>query len=518
MHTNPSINVASSIGSLVSSSSPTEIYDVVVVGAGPVGLATAIGLRQRGIENILVIDQTRAFRQVGQVVDLLPNGLKALKYIDFTAYNQVKKKGMKISNPTQSNDQETAGKTQEPQPPKTSPEWAYKNLKGQKLLSFPLKYDDWLNLYGEGRVSIGWYDLQTTLRHLLPDDRVKANHRCINVVNEPDTGCVRVDCVSDLGAENNPYAHWTNGQQDVQSQDSETISQQWGNKSIRARLVVAADGINSMVRRVLYTDTSYHAFARPEYSGFAAVGCLRITKVPNELLTELQEKFFENSPIVTILNDELFSQPVCREDPNMMLIQRLDGSLGYLMHLALPLEELKEPGNELINLALQQLEKAGFPNVFKQLVSLSPPANLLHRPYYIHRATLSDSLPFPSTAHLNAEPDSGNNQLAWSAGRIVLVGDAAHGMPPFMAQGANQGFEDALAVVTLIANIQDKQDWDDTQVIATIFEKYERLRRPFMVCIQKATLKRINLVKQEREEYEQQVYHRDFDQVLEALR
>jgi 2-polyprenyl-6-methoxyphenol hydroxylase-like FAD-dependent oxidoreductase len=55
-----------------------------------------------------------------------------------------------------------------------------------------------------------------------------------------------------------------------------------------------------------------------------------------------------------------------------------------------------------------------------------------------------------------------------------------------MAQGANQGFEDALAVVTLIANIQDKQDWDDTQVLATIFEKYERLRRPFMACIQKA--------------------------------
>jgi hypothetical protein len=62
-------------------------------------------------------------------------------------------------------------------------------------------------------------------------------------------------------------------------------------------------------------------------------------------LTELQEKFFDNSPVVTILNDELFSQPVCRQDPNMMLIQKPGGSLGYLMHLALPLEELKEPGN-----------------------------------------------------------------------------------------------------------------------------------------------------------------------------
>lgn len=40
-------------------------------------LATALGLRKRGIENVLVVDQTRAFRQVGQTIDLLPNGLKA---------------------------------------------------------------------------------------------------------------------------------------------------------------------------------------------------------------------------------------------------------------------------------------------------------------------------------------------------------------------------------------------------------------------------------------------------------
>ncbi|GAB4528885.1 MAG: hypothetical protein Tsb0014_10530 [Pleurocapsa sp.] len=45
-----------------------KIYDVLIVGAGPVGLATAIALRQRGVDNILVIDRTRSFRRVGQVV------------------------------------------------------------------------------------------------------------------------------------------------------------------------------------------------------------------------------------------------------------------------------------------------------------------------------------------------------------------------------------------------------------------------------------------------------------------
>ena len=518
MPTNPSTNVDTSTSSLLSSS-PMEIYDVVVVGAGPVGLATAIGLRERGIENILVIDQTRAFRQVGQVIDLLPNGLKALKYIDSTAYEEVKTKGRAFSSPPQSNNQKTSETSQEQKPPKTSPEWAQKNLKGQKIRSFSLDYDDWFKNYGEGRVSISWYELQTTLRHLLPEDRVKANHRCINVVNESETGCIRVDCVSDLGAEANPYAHWTDRQkEDMPSQNSEMISQQLAKKSLRARLVVAADGINSMVRRVLYTDTPYQAFARPEYSGFAAIGCRGMSEIPNELLIELKEKFFEDSPVATIFNDEISRDSACREDPNMMVFHRPGGPLGYIIHLALPLEALKEKSeSEFIGLALQQLEKAGFPYVLKQLVRISPPASMLHRPYYIHRATLSDSSQFPSTANLNAEGHSVETQPAWSAGRVVLVGDAAHGMPPFQAQGANQGLEDALAVVTLIADIRDKHHWDDLQAIEKAFEKYERLRRPFMIGIQKATLERFQRSQKEWEEYNQQVYRRNFDQVLGAL-
>ncbi|NJM88465.1 MAG: FAD-dependent oxidoreductase, partial [Hydrococcus sp. RU_2_2] len=62
--------------------SPEQVYDVLIVGAGPVGLASAIALYRRGIKNILVIDRASEFRRVGQMVDLLPNGLKSLKYID----------------------------------------------------------------------------------------------------------------------------------------------------------------------------------------------------------------------------------------------------------------------------------------------------------------------------------------------------------------------------------------------------------------------------------------------------
>lgn len=188
-----------------------NIYDVVIVGAGPVGLATAIGLRKCGIENILVIDQARAFRQVGQVVDLLPNGLKALKYLDPNAYAAVKTASLTFVNSPQS-DKEQTTEASEKNPPKPSQQWVSKNLQGKLVRSISLSFDVWLKNYGEGRVSISWYDLQTTLKKLLPEDQVKPNHRCINVVDEPELGCVRLDCLSDASVEANPYAYWADGQ------------------------------------------------------------------------------------------------------------------------------------------------------------------------------------------------------------------------------------------------------------------------------------------------------------------
>ncbi|MEV5502013.1 NAD(P)/FAD-dependent oxidoreductase [Nonomuraea fuscirosea] len=43
----------------------------------------------------------------------------------------------------------------------------------------------------------------------------------------------------------------------------------------------------------------------------------------------------------------------------------------------------------------------------------------------------------------------------WGAGRCVLLGDAAHGMPPFMAQGTNQALEDVATLVHCLATVPD---------------------------------------------------------------
>ena len=104
----------------------------------------------------------------------------------------------------------------------------------------------------------------------------------------------------------------------------------------------------------------------------------------------------------------------------------------------------------------------------------------------------------------------------WSKGRVVLVGDAAHGMPPFKAQGANQGLEDALEIAVAISKINSGQDWDNLQAIESALENYERIRRPFMAYIQKVTLEQFVRSAEEQFEYEKRVYHRNFDQMIEA--
>jgi 2-polyprenyl-6-methoxyphenol hydroxylase-like FAD-dependent oxidoreductase len=59
----------------------------------------------------------------------------------------------------------------------------------------------------------------------------------------------------------------------------------------------------------------------------------------------------------------------------------------------------------------------------------------------------------------------------WSTDRVTLVGDAAHAMLPFAAQGANQAIEDAFVLAACLRGV-------DRAGIPAALRRYESLRRP----------------------------------------
>ena len=59
----------------------------------------------------------------------------------------------------------------------------------------------------------------------------------------------------------------------------------------------------------------------------------------------------------------------------------------------------------------------------------------------------------------------------WTAGRVSLLGDAAHPMLPFFAQGSAQAFEDAVVLTGCLTGA-------DAATAAQALQRYERIRRP----------------------------------------
>lgn len=63
-------------------------------------------------------------------------------------------------------------------------------------------------------------------------------------------------------------------------------------------------------------------------------------------------------------------------------------------------------------------------------------------------------------------------------GRAVLIGDAAHAMPPFQGQGAGQAIEDAEGLSLLLDNGITRDD------VPRVLQQWDSIRRPRAAQVQ----------------------------------
>lgn len=181
---------------------PAPDHDVVIVGGGIVGLATAIALRARGVD-VAILERAARLRPVGAAIGLFPNGLRALAAVSPSVHARVTAAAIQLERKVFcDSDIGTVIKDT------GVVEAGSKDKEGGHILP----------------IYFVWYLLQAYLREALEDDVVTLDC-AVEGVREEEDGLVRVDGVIRATGEE---------------------------KVIRARVVLGADGIRSTVRQLCF--------------------------------------------------------------------------------------------------------------------------------------------------------------------------------------------------------------------------------------------------------------------------
>lgn len=217
-----------------------------------------------------------------------------------------------------------------------------------------------------------------------------------------------------------------------------------GGETLQADLVIGADGIKSVIRTAVMGEK-----LKATPTGISAYRIL----VPTQNLQEI-----ESLPDSIKQTDPAMTSMVIGNDKRAIMGPGRGGSLFGIVALV-PDENAKDecsddswvrPGSKT-----QLLEAySGFPDWLRTIFCSAPDDE-------IGLWQLRDLDPLP----------------AWSRGRTILIGDAAHAMLPTQGQGASQSIEDAEALQAFFADVAYRPDKDEVQhALETVFEaRYQRV-------------------------------------------
>lgn len=241
--------------------------------------------------------------------------------------------------------------------------------------------------------------------------------------------------------------------------------------SASASLLIGTDGIHSTVRKYVSPSTT------PTYSGTLAITCA----IPSSALQFPADKDYSVLPVA--IHGTLGTFVLAPQD--------VDGSEVLAGTQKKYPEQPREEWDRLFAgkdklLAMLSEDKSSWPSLVQSALGAVPKETLSIWPYY----TVPKLPCWSSSSHCN---------------RVIILGDAAHAIPPTAGQGASQAFEDAFSLALLLSKLLSSQlATSDLAAALGIWQTYRQERIDRVIAL---TLKLNNtrLPKGERENLDQKM-------------